>query len=71
MIETEAGTNDINEQHCSCKAGAKTDRKRRPIFCQYNNDGAMSEVTDQDILLLRELIGTQSYIASKPPMDVE
>jgi hypothetical protein len=33
---------------------------------------AMSEVTDQDILLLRELTGTpMSYIASKPPMDVE
>ena len=33
---------------------------------------AMSEVTDQGILLLRELSGTpMSSIASKPPMDVE
>ncbi|KAG5283867.1 hypothetical protein AALO_G00020410 [Alosa alosa] len=129
LIETEAGTDNIKEQHCSCKAGstgfcahiiglihtldlckaqhinavpvqsstslpqqwhkprgakvapqpvtavvvarAKTERKRRPIFCQYSNDRAISEVTDQDLLLLRQLTGTpMSYIASKPQIDV-
>ncbi|CAM4734136.1 unnamed protein product [Leuciscus chuanchicus] len=52
-------------------ARAKKERKQRPIFCQYSNDRATSEVTDQDLLLLRELTGTpMSYIASKPPIDV-
>lgn len=33
---------------------------------------AISEVTDEDLSLLRELTGTpMSYIANKPPIDVE
>ncbi|XP_051553740.1 uncharacterized protein LOC127440828 isoform X2 [Myxocyprinus asiaticus] len=49
----------------------KAKTKRKLIFCHYSNDRALSEVTDEDLELLRGLTGTpMSYIANRPPIDV-